>query len=86
MDYSVDIWAVVSSFYVGAGGLDIGLINSAQGIEGGENWEKTFTRHSPLVCKAIIKVVDRTIADALREEITLTISAKLRESITRGVK
>ena len=79
MDYSVNIRAVVSSFYVGTGGLDIGLINSAQGIEGGENWEKTFTRHSPLVCKAIIKVVDRTITDALREEITLTIAAKLRE-------
>ena len=84
MDYSVNIRAVISSFYVGTGGLDIGLINSAQGIEGGENWEKTFTRHSPLVCKAIIKVVDRTIEDALKEEITLTIAAKLREKHYTG--
>ena len=67
MDYSVNIRAVISSFYVGTGGLDIGLINSAQGIKGGENWEKTFTCHSPVVCKAIIKVVDYTIVDSLKE-------------------
>jgi len=53
-----NIRSVLSYFYVGTGGLDIGLICSAQGIPGGENWEKTFTWHSPLVCKAILKVVD----------------------------
>ena len=79
MDYSVNIRAVLSSFYVGTGGLDIGLIHSAQGIQGSENWEKTFTRHSPTICKAIIKVVDRSIADNLKEEIKLTITEKLRE-------
>ena len=77
MDFAVNVRAVISSFYVGTGGLDIGLINSAQGIEGGENWEKTFTRHSPHVCKAILKVVHETIADALKEEIILTIAEKL---------
>jgi hypothetical protein len=79
MDYSVNIRAVLSSFCVGTGGLDVGLINSAQGIAGGENWEKSFTRHSPDICRAILRVVARSIKEALTEEITLTISAKLRE-------
>ena len=43
MDYAVNIRAVVASFYVGTGGLDIGLINSVQGIKGSGNWEKNFT-------------------------------------------
>ena len=77
MDYSVNLRSVLSSFYVGTGGLDIGLINSAQGIQGGENWEKTVTRHLPLVCKYILEVVDETIEDALKEEVTLTIAEKL---------
>ena len=40
LDYVVNMCATISSFYVGTGGLDIELINSAQGIAGGENWEK----------------------------------------------
>ena len=79
MDYYVNIRTVLSSFYVGNGGLDVGLINSAQGIVGGENQEKSFTRHSPDICQAILRVVARSIEDALTEEITLTISEKLRE-------
>ena len=77
MDYSVNIRSVLSSFYVGTGGLDIGLICSTQGILGGENWENTFTWHLPIVCKAILKVVDETIEDALKEDITLTIAENL---------
>ena len=36
-DYTVNIRAILSSFYVGTGGLDIGLINACQGISGSEN-------------------------------------------------
>ena len=79
MDYSVNIRVVLSSFYVGTGGLDVGLINSAQGIAGGENWEKSFTRHSPDIWRTILRVFARSIKDALTEEITLTISENLRE-------
>ena len=71
MDYSVNIRAVLSSFYVGTGGLHVGLIKSAQGIAYGENWEKTFTRHSPAICQSIIKVVDGSIEDTLKEELNL---------------
>ena len=77
MDYTVNVRAILASFYIGTGGMDIGLVNSCQGIAGGKSWEKTFYRHSPRICKAIMKVVETTLAANLREEIDLTIAAKL---------
>ncbi len=81
-DYAVNIRAIVSSFYVGTGGLDIGLINSCQGIARSENWERAYTRHSKPVMKAIIKVVDEIIRESLNEEIALTIKEKLKGKYT----
>ena len=78
-DYAVNVRAIIVSFYVGTGGLDIGLITSCLGLEGGRSWESSFTRYSPEICKAIMKVVDETIADGLKEEISLTVSEKLNE-------
>ena len=40
----------------------------------GEN----FTTHSPKVCKAIMNVVDESLEANLKEEIDLTIEAKLK--------
>ena len=71
MDYSANIRAVIASFYVGTGGLDVGLINACQGIAGGKNWEQTFSTHQKIVCDAILKVVDACFADNLKEEIEL---------------
>ena len=51
-----------------------GLVNSCQGIEGGKNWERNYSRYSPTVYKAILKVVDEVIKEALEEEISLTIT------------
>ena len=79
MDYTTNVRAIISSFYVGTGGLDIGLGHSCLGIRGGKNWEKAFTCHSPTVCSAILNVVDEVIAEGLKEEIDLTIKAKLVE-------
>ena len=79
MDYAINVRAIISSFYVGTGGLDIGLGHSCLGIRGGKNWEKVFTRHSPTVCGAILNVVDEVIAEGLKEEIDLTIKEKLVE-------
>ena len=79
MDYSINVRAIISSFYIGTGGLDIGLGHSCIGVKGGKNWEKAFARHSPTVCKAILKVVDEIIAEALKEEIDLTIKEKLEK-------
>ena len=51
MDYSANICAVIASFYVGTGGLDVGLINACQGISGGNN----RSRHSLLIKKSFAK-------------------------------
>ena len=80
--YAVNICAILSSFYVGTGGLDIGLINSCQGISGSENWERAYTRHSKPIMKAIIQVVDEIIREALDEEVALTIKEKLKGKYT----
>ena len=79
MDYSANVRAIISSFYLGTGGLDIGLGHSCLGIKGGKNWEKAFTRHSPTICTAILSVVKKVIAEGLKEEINLTIREKLEE-------
>ena len=67
MDYTSNLCAVLASFYVGTGGLDILLINVCQGISGGKNWEQTFARHSPAVCASILKVVDACFKENLEE-------------------
>ena len=72
MDYSANICAVIASFYVGTGGLDVGNVNSCQGIAGGKNWEQTFSTHQKVVCDAILKVVDACFAENLKQEIELT--------------
>ena len=73
MDYVVNTRAIIASFYVGTGDLDIVLVNSALGIECGDNWERTLSKYSLTVCKGILKVVDDVIGEALKEEITITI-------------
>ena len=78
MDYSVNVRAIISSFYIGTGGLDIGLNASCLGLKGGKSWERTFNRHSKKVCKAILKVVKEVIAENMKTEIDLTIEEKLR--------
>ena len=61
------------SFYIGTGGMDIGLVASCLGVKGVKSWEKTFSRHSGKVCRAIMRVVNKTIDANLKEEIDLTI-------------
>ena len=73
----MNITSIIASFYAGTGGLDIGLVNPAQGIECGENWEMKFHRYSPIGCKSMLKVVNNVLGEALKEEITLTITEKL---------
>ena len=42
MDYIVNVRVILASFYIGTGGLDIGLVNSCQVISGGKSWGKTL--------------------------------------------
>ena len=71
--------AIISSFYISTRGVAIGLHNSCLGLEGGKIWERVFTRHSPEICKTILKVVDETIAEGQKEEINSLIKEKLEE-------
>lgn len=84
MDYTANIRSIIGSFYVGTGGLDIGLILSAQGITGGKFWEKTFSRYSPKICKSINRVTNQIIEKSLVEEINLTITEKLKEKYSES--
>ena len=77
MDYAVNVRAILSLFYIGTGGMDIGLVNSCQGIAGGKSWERSFYNHSPEICKSIMDVVNVTLDANLNEEIDLTIQEKL---------
>ena len=70
--------ALLTSYYVGTGGLDIGLFHSIMGITGGESWERSYIRHSHKVCKRILNVVKGIMDEALVEEINLKIAAKLK--------
>lgn len=76
-DYEVNIRSILSSFYVGTGVLDIGLLNSCQGITGSENWERSYTRHVKPICKVIISVINEITEESLNEEIALIIREKL---------
>ena len=73
----VNIRSTLSSFYVGIGGIDIGLIYFCQGIAGSENWERSYTRHAKPICKAISSVIDEITEESLNEEIAPTIGEKL---------
>ena len=84
LDYAVNIKAIISSFYVGTGGLDIGLDNSCLSINGGKNWEKALHCHNPKMFKAILEVDGKVIAEELKEEIDLTIHRKLTEKKYNG--
>ena len=72
MDYATNIRAILASYYVGTGGLDIGMVNAIQGIEGTKNWETIFTRHSSTVCDAILKVMGACFENNLKEEVERT--------------
>ena len=76
MDYSVNVRAILASFYIGTGGMDIGLVNSCQGIAGGKSWKKTFHNHSPKICKGIMNVVNATLDANVNEDIDLIIQEK----------
>ena len=83
VDYAVNVRAILSSFYIGTGGMDIGLVNSCQGIAGGKSWEKMFYNHSPKIYMAIMNVVNGTLDANLKEDIDPTIKAKLEHKYSK---
>ena len=77
LESEVNIRAMISAYCTGTGGFDIGNVTVFLGISGGKSWERTYHRNSPSMTKHIMKVADDAMRDALKEEIELTIIAKL---------
>ena len=65
--------ALLASYYIGCGGYDIGSVCNCLGIPGGLNWERRFTRKSPIAAKAINDLVDKIVYESLINEVTLSI-------------
>ena len=49
---------MMSTYYTGTGGFDMGNVTLLLGIHRGKSWEKMYHRNSPSMIKLIIKVAD----------------------------
>ena len=74
----MNIRTIISYFYAGTGGIDAGLIYSAQRIKGGQCWERIYHRYCPPISDNIMDVVKEIISESLKEEINCTITEKLK--------
>jgi len=77
LESEINIRAMMSAFYIGTGGFDIGNVTAFLGIPGGKSWERTYHRHSSSMTKHIMKVAEDEMRGALNEEIEATIRDKL---------
>ena len=77
LESEINIRAIMSAYYTGTGGFDIGNVTAFLGIPGGKSWERTYHRHSPSMAKHIIQVANDSMGGALNEEIKATIREKL---------
>ena len=55
---------MMTAYYCGTGGDDIAKCGSFLGVSGGKSWERSFSRHSPRMCKLIISIVNGVIEDS----------------------
>ena len=84
MDFEVNVRTMMAAFYCGTGAKDIAHCTSFLGVPGGKSCERSFSRHSPKMCKLITSVINGVIAVSLRNEIVVTIAAKLSQMMTEG--
>ena len=68
----INVKAMLSAFYMGTCGFDVGLFASFFGIPGGCYFERNFSRHSPSVADEIIAIGKLFIAGAIYGEIKAT--------------
>ena len=73
LDFDLNIRAMLSAFYIGTGGYDIGGMASFFGIPGGRSFERTFHRHSHSIHCVILDECTKILEEALNEEIIATI-------------
>ena len=66
-----------AEFYCGTGAAGIAKAISFLGLSGGKSWEKSFSNHSPKLCKLITSVVN----GVLKTRLVATIEAIIKEKI-----
>jgi len=79
LEYDPNIRAILTSFYLGTGGVDVGGFTSFVGLPSGRSWEKFFHRHSSKIKDVVIYVTATVIQEAVVGEIKATIQGKLNE-------
>ena len=72
-------------FYIDTGGQDVASAANFFGISGGRNWEREFTRKSPMLAKAINDIVDDVIESSLLEEIVLRTKEIMKDKVSLDV-
>jgi len=82
LDFTINIKAMLTAFYLGTGGLDIGGYASFFGLPGGRGWERSFHRNSPQVHAIVIAVATSIMEEAMIGEIKATIKEKLEGKYT----
>ena len=77
LESEINLRAMMSAYYAGTGGSDIGNVSAFLGIPGGKSFERTYHRHSPSMTKHIMKVAEDAMLGALNDEIEASIREKL---------
>ena len=83
MDFEINARAMMAAYYYGTCGEGISNIGSFLGVPSGKSWERSFSRHSPKMCKLILSIVDEIIDNSLKEEIIATIDEKLASTMSK---
>ena len=79
IDYEINLRAMMAAFYCGTGAADIAKAISFLGLPGGKSFERSFSNHSPKMCKLITSVVNGVVRSSLKAEIEETIREKLND-------
>ena len=71
--YQINLRTVLTAFYIGTGGYDIGSIACFLGINGGRSWERSFHRHSETIHSVILETTKEILDNAFLGEVEATI-------------
>ena len=78
-EYELNIKAMMSDFYIGTGGFDIGVIVGMFGLPGGTGWECQHSSHTPLLNDITIDLAENIMKGIIFRDIDGTIRDKLKE-------
>ena len=68
---------MLSAYYYGTGGFNVGVFASFFGIPGGRSWDRSFFRNMPEVHGIVLDLCNLVLGEALSEEIKATIQDEL---------